>query len=110
MTDYIDRQAAIDVVSSMFAPTPTQKDMVEDCLEIIENLPSVEVEPVKGEWVKKSDLNGYYYACSECGKELFRRWVFDKDDIFPHLRSVDKTPYCPNCGAKMFNEKEEVEE
>ena len=40
--DAISRQAAIDAISSMFAPTPTQEDMVEDCLEIIENLPSVQ--------------------------------------------------------------------
>ena len=52
MSDYIDRQAALDAVSAMFAPTPTQKDMVEDCLEIIENLPPAEVEPVKrGKWI-----------------------------------------------------------
>ena len=51
MDDSISRQAAIDEISSMFAPTPTQKDMVEDCLEIIENLPSAKpgYEPVKAE-------------------------------------------------------------
>ena len=42
MSDLIERQAAIEAMSSMFAPTPTQKDMVEDCLEIIENLPSAQ--------------------------------------------------------------------
>ena len=41
-SDCISRQAAIDAVSTMFAPTPTQKDMVEDCLEILENLPSAQ--------------------------------------------------------------------
>ena len=44
MSDLISRQAAIEAISSMFAPTPTQKDMVEDCLEIIENLPSAQPE------------------------------------------------------------------
>jgi hypothetical protein len=43
--DCISRQVAIDTIRSMFAPTPTQKDMVEDCLEIIENLPSAQQEP-----------------------------------------------------------------
>ena len=47
MSDLISRQAAIDAVSSMFAPTPTQKDMVEDCLEIIENLPSAQPEIIR---------------------------------------------------------------
>lgn len=39
MNDLISRAEAIDAISSMFAPIPSQKDMVEDCLEIIENLP-----------------------------------------------------------------------
>lgn len=38
--DFISRQAAIDAINTMFAPTPTQMDIKEDCLEIIENLPS----------------------------------------------------------------------
>jgi len=42
MSDLISRKAAIDAISSMFAPTPKQKDMIEDCLEIIENLPSAQ--------------------------------------------------------------------
>ena len=42
MDDLISRQAAISAVNTMFAPTPTQADMVEDCVEIIENLPSVQ--------------------------------------------------------------------
>ncbi len=46
MSDLIDRQAAIEAVSTMFAPTPTQKDMVEDCLEILENLPFVQPQPI----------------------------------------------------------------
>lgn len=47
MDSLISRQVAIDAISSMFAPTPTQKDMVEDCLEIIENLPSAQPEFIR---------------------------------------------------------------
>lgn len=47
MGDLISRWDAIDAISSMFAPTPTQKDMVEDCLEIIENLPSAQSEIIR---------------------------------------------------------------
>lgn len=85
MSDYIDRQAAIDAVSTMFAPAPTQKDMVEDCLEIIENLPSVEVEPVINcidyitdeiakkiiEEANKACANCQEWVCDECE---YRRW------------------------------------
>ena len=59
-------------------------------------------EKPHGHWVKMSDAYGYYYACSECGEDLHREWRFDeKFDIFPKLKSIDKTRYCPHCGAKM---------
>ena len=43
--DAVSRQHAIEAVSTMFAPTPTQMDMREDCLEILENLPSAQPQP-----------------------------------------------------------------
>lgn len=44
------------------------------------------------------------YACSECGNELTRINSFDRQfDLFPKLKCVDKTAYCPSCGAKMEN-------
>ena len=93
MSDYIDRQAAIDAVSSMFAPTPTQKDMVEDCLGIIENLPLVEVEPVKrGKWIYDNQFGWYRASCSECG---YKRVTDIKAEKWNGWK------YCPNCGAKM---------
>ena len=58
--DHISRKAAIDAIRSIFAPTPTQKDMVEYCLEIIENLPSAEEESF--EWChdcKEYDQSAY---------------------------------------------------
>lgn len=71
--------------------------------------PTIDAEPVKrGKWIKMSDADGYYYACSECGNELTRIESFDPQfDLFPRLKSIDKTNYCPNCGAKM--DFEEVE-
>lgn len=68
MSDLISRQAAIGAISSMFAPTPTQKDMVEDCLEIIENLPSAqpytEAEIQKMQELEQAELQKAY----ECGR------------------------------------------
>ena len=94
MSDLISRQAAIDAISSMFAPTPVQKDMVEDCLEIIEELPSA--EPKTGKWIR--DKKPYYVDgkimfefvqlyCSECRALRRIGWHDAK--------------FCPNCGAKM---------
>ena len=55
-----------------------------------------------GRWIKMSDANGVYWACSECGESIPRISHFDPQfDLFPRLESVDKTNYCPHCGAKM---------
>ena len=83
MSDLISRQVAIDAISSMFAPTPVQKDMVEDCLEVIENLPSA--EPKTGEckyctyWEK---LN--YEAPRQGWCNRFKDWT-------------DADEYCSRC-------------
>ena len=63
-------------------------------------------ERKKGKWIKMSDSDGIYYCCSECGEELYREWTFDREyDIFPKKRSIDKTNFCPNCGADMRGER-----
>lgn len=64
----------------------------------------IEIEPVwHGTWVKMSDADGTYYVCSECREELPRVVVsFNPQfDLFPELKCIDKTTYCPNCGARM---------
>ena len=58
-----------------------------------------------GEWIKMSDRDGVYLACSECGEDLSRILHYNPQfDLFPRLESIDKTNYCPNCGAKMVGE------
>lgn len=55
-----------------------------------------------GRWVLMSDADGYYYCCSECGEELYRKWVFDREfDLSPKKESIDRTNFCPECGARM---------
>lgn len=62
----------------------------------------------KGKWIKMSDSDGVYWACSECGEDLPRVvYRFDPQfDLFPTLKSIDKTRYCPHCGADMSGEEE----
>lgn len=67
---------------------------------------ALKAEPVRhGRWIKMSDADGVYYACSECGGELPRviNSFNPQFDLFPKLKCIDKTTYCPNCGAKMDN-------
>lgn len=60
-------------------------------IEIIQNAPTIEAEPVKhGSWEWMEDMYGAYVRCSECGDE-FNCWEAD----------CALTKYCPNCGARM---------
>lgn len=70
----------------------------------IEDAPTIDAEPVRhGHWIKMTDSDGDYYCCSNCGEELPRySCTFPTPTKpFPLMKSVDKTNYCPNCGAKM---------
>ena len=72
------------------------------CIEWMKTLPSAQPEQKVGKWIKMSDADGVYYCCSECGEDLYREWSFDRNyDLFPRKKTIDKTKYCPNCGAKM---------
>lgn len=72
-------------------------------LDLVDEQPTVNTRSIRhGQWVKMSDTEGIYYACSECGNELTRINSFDPQfDLFPKLECIDKTAYCPNCGCRM---------
>lgn len=75
-------------------------------LDLVDEQPTVDANPVRhGQWVKMSDADGTYYVCSECRDELPRVVLsFNPQfDLFPELKCIDKTTYCPSCGAKMEN-------
>lgn len=91
MTEYIERQAAIDAVHGEF----------DECLvwdtsgletanvveEILDTIPPADVRPVKhGKWIVKTDSEGKTYGvCSCCGYKQYAG----------HLK------YCLECGGKM---------
>ena len=100
MNDLISRQAAIDALSSIFAPTPTQEDMVWDCLEVIEKLPSAEPEQKRGKWIESTELSEQVKGkkfCSNCGKAQYSIEMTDK--AIQIKSSTSK--FCPECGARM---------
>ena len=116
MNDTINRQAAIDAIlhnqevySNNFGNDPIDKytiAIIDNDAQTIAQLPSAQPERKTGKWIKMSDADGEYYACSLCGEELPRyscempTW----DNPYPHKRSIDKTGYCPNCGADVRGE------
>lgn len=62
-----------------------------DCLEILDEAPTIDAEPVRhGRWVTPTVIGGYEFGvphCSAC-------------DGIPAGVYVH-TDYCPHCGAKM---------
>ena len=91
MAEYIEREAAINVVRGRFS-LPVDNLIAS----VIKELPAADVAPVvHGEWVDE----GFYadgsakhaFHCSNCGHHIIE-W---KDDT---------SNYCPNCGAKMDGE------
>ena len=96
MAEYINREAIMKF--------PIRKDHcdkehanghfingIESVLEYVENLPAVDVAPVRhGRWEKQSGL----YSCSECGMTC-------PYDVQADVIEYWACNYCPNCGAKM---------
>lgn len=93
--DLISRQAAINMCRE---PRMRNADCSDFELEIMMLPPTQKV----GKWIGMSDADGIYWACSECGEEIPRVDDFDPQfDLFHRLKSMEKTNFCPHCGAKM---------
>ena len=101
MAEYINREAIMKF--------PIRKDHcdkehanghfingIESVLEYVENLPAVDVAPVRyGRWIDAPLYGNKNCRCSECGS-----W----NSIEASWRGVIMQKYCPNCGAKMEGE------
>ena len=85
MTEYIEREAAIDAVFGAMADGRA-------VFPALNNLPAADVRPVvRGKWsiVYDDFMKSNYDTCSCCGKEYFGANGFN---------------FCPNCGADMREE------
>ena len=106
MNDLISRRAAIQAIDDLSNCYNGYSDTYDKAyiIGVLEEVPTI--DPVKyGKWIKMSDADGVYWACSECGEDIPRVAHYNpQSDLFPRLESIDKTNYCPNCGAKMVGE------
>ena len=89
MSDYIKREDAVEKLEFHISM---------DLLDDIKDIPPADVAPVRhGRWEDefKEDAEAFMkhrYVCTVCGK-----W-----------QTYGKTAYCPNCGAKMDGEDNEI--
>lgn len=83
MADYIDRKGLRKALYEA-------DEITFDGLDIIDNYPAADVQPVKhGKWKLLGEPPWYVRECSEC-REKWHHW------------SGDEMPnFCSNCGADM---------
>lgn len=101
----IDTEKVIKAVDKHTFETKDGLCLDDDISIILEDVPTIE-ERKTGRWIKMSDRDGIYWACSECGEDIPRIAKFNpKFDLFPRMESINKTKYCPSCGARMEDTK-----
>lgn len=99
MSDYIDRQAAIDEVVAWMKDRLNNKKNGKPLTEILRDLPSAQPEQKHGKW-QITDAYPHNIYCSVCHKKFAQtHWAVWEDGSLPRA-------YCPNCGAKMEEEDE----
>lgn len=94
MSDYIKREDALDIVADNNVHGEITLNMYDKIIDGIYDLPSADVALVRhGEWIhpREYGLNLPEHYCSEC-----RAWEYS--DV--------ESNYCPNCGAKMRERKD----
>lgn len=102
MSDYISREAASAVIEGeqkklcpvglwgrKFAADADKYDILQEMLDKLEAIPTVDVEPVQhGRWIEDHD----YLKCPKCGVMVMRDFTFF---------DIGDWNFCPNCGTKM---------
>lgn len=120
MAEYIEREAVHRLVRSLNKYTWKNPDKskyrttvdIDDVQFGIDKIPTADVVEVRhGEWVEDG-YNDIPCVCSCCGAEAQYTSTFEEtfdydweENLVPcgyeEIREYIRTPFCPNCGAKM---------
>ena len=96
MSRYIDADALINRLDTDEYGMRLPKAVVGLTKVLLDDAPSIDIEPKRGEWVKRThntliaQVNFAY--CSECGQPIMHE----------HTRPLWN--FCPNCGCAMTKE------
>ena len=108
MAEYIEREALLkDISESVVFTVRGDKPSLEirganKVIDRIKSAPTADVVEVNhGEWhlLKNCANEGVY--CSVCNKKVYKT---------DYANQKIKSPYCPNCGAKMDAKREGTKE
>ena len=70
---------------------------INDCMNVLDEMPAADVEPVRhGHWYNR----GGRFRCSACDNKALLKDIGGTGG-WSHEYEQQKSPYCPNCGAKM---------
>ena len=91
MSDLINRQDAIDAVKNL----GTGLQDIPFMAFVVNAIAKVPTADAYGKWIIKQDKNDYIYGeCSECGFK----------------QNAGELNFCPNCGARMRERREDDKE
>ena len=100
------KEKACSYVVSMFATSSDcnlAREIATECANEVQNMDAVDAEPVRhGKWIERGDddMDEGFFACSVCRDER----CFS-EEVYKSEQAARFAHYCPNCGAKMDNEK-----
>ncbi len=97
MNDLISRREAIDGINTIYSPVPSQQWIVEDCLEIIERLPSAQPEIIKCNACK------WYELPSHGITENCVKWLGNNGVLLP-IKPTDFCSYAERRTDERFNQ------
>lgn len=121
MDELISKTEALSSIKALYPNTPpiidifgARRKWIEkyapyfECENAIEQL-----QPKQGHighWVEETVKHGRRVFCSECGGSPTFEYVSDGDVYSSSGYGViNKISFCPDCGARMFESKEESE-
>lgn len=102
--EYIEREALKGVFQDIdagrrdgWATSLSLEEAADYLAEYLDDIPAVDVAPVRhGRWYSR----GGRFRCSVCDNKAFLKDIGGTGG-WSHEYEQQKSPYCPNCGAKM---------